>query len=458
MNNKMAKALALTLQQTSALISVVEGMNQVKNPSKSEIITDDLTEENQVIVNDFIDKVILAEQEKDLDLLNEVLSDLFAFTPTSNREEALKLLDKDKEFLNMGEIDYVLKKAIYIGLTINEGEARNKFLIDFIDDLYISSVNRENAMIDGSIHRDTINYLFNEVRHLFDGNLKEDDYTYTSYELVWSIKMLHTMENHHGMPGAYPDESPDDHDPDYIIPLDVLPSTNMPSTVPPSLIPDDLGYVMPELPNSGSGGYTGEDYTDAWNDWYNEWYGNNKDTENGSSSSYGFSESKYTNKGGTYYNVITYYDRDGNKIDEKDYTTSNFQCGIYGYSFEDGESYVSRIPTISQLNSVGASSSGSSSLNTNIQNNVDIEIIYFTLNKTDLVPYYYQTSISVTGETISYNTVVSIFKQIASGINGYVVEDKERIMFIGEGKPIIIKENKDGYLKDEVINIFNLKK
>ncbi|MFI3211574.1 MAG: hypothetical protein R3Y64_11075, partial [Peptostreptococcaceae bacterium] len=126
-----------------------------------------------------------------------------------------------------------------------------------------------------------------------------------------------------------------------------------------------------------------------------------------------------------------------------------------GYSFEDGESYVSRVPTISQLNSVGANSSSSSSLNTNIQNNVDREIIYFTLNKTDLVPYYYQTSISITGETISYNTVVSIFKQIASGINGYVVEDKERVMFIGEGKPIIIKENKDGYLKEEVVDMFN---
>ncbi|MBS6889692.1 MAG: hypothetical protein KH200_17650 [Clostridium sp.] len=82
--------------------------------------------------------------------------------------------------------------------------------------------------------------------------------------------------------------------------------------------------------------------------------------------------------------------------------------------------------------------------------------LQFSLNKNDAKPYYYDSGIRVSKDkTASYTQLRDVLNQIAIKSGGYLIEDNDKVLFISEGKPLVVREKKSEYSEEEVANLLN---
>lgn len=81
--------------------------------------------------------------------------------------------------------------------------------------------------------------------------------------------------------------------------------------------------------------------------------------------------------------------------------------------------------------------------------------LQYTVNKGDEKPYYYDSGIRVAlNGTASYEQFKDILYQVSVKSKGYVVEDNGKMLVIVEGKPILVKDAKKEYSKEEIESLF----
>lgn len=82
--------------------------------------------------------------------------------------------------------------------------------------------------------------------------------------------------------------------------------------------------------------------------------------------------------------------------------------------------------------------------------------LHYTVTKGEANAYYYDTGIRVSDdETATYQQVKDVLYQLALRAEGYLAEDEGKFLIVVEGKPVLIRESKDKYTKEEVENFFN---
>lgn len=83
--------------------------------------------------------------------------------------------------------------------------------------------------------------------------------------------------------------------------------------------------------------------------------------------------------------------------------------------------------------------------------------IYYTVNKNSSNPYYYDTGIKTSAKdnTVSYNQLKDALYQLSIKADGYAVIDNEKSLIVIEGKPVVVKKEKDSYSKNEVERLLN---
>lgn len=82
--------------------------------------------------------------------------------------------------------------------------------------------------------------------------------------------------------------------------------------------------------------------------------------------------------------------------------------------------------------------------------------IFYTVNKASKNPYYYDTGIRASiDKSVSYNQLKDSLYQLAVKTEGYSILDNDKQLVVLEGKPIVLKSQKDKYSKSEVERLLN---
>lgn len=83
--------------------------------------------------------------------------------------------------------------------------------------------------------------------------------------------------------------------------------------------------------------------------------------------------------------------------------------------------------------------------------------IYYTINKRVSHPYYFDTGIktSAIDNSVSYNQLKDALYQLSIKAEGFSVNDNDKFLSIVEGKPIVLKSQKNKYSKNEVERLLN---
>lgn len=89
--------------------------------------------------------------------------------------------------------------------------------------------------------------------------------------------------------------------------------------------------------------------------------------------------------------------------------------------------------------------------------NVQSELtLHYTVTKNEKEVYYYDTGIRVKEDgTATFQQVKDVLYQLAVRSEGYLTDDKGKFLIVVEGKPILIKEMKDSYSKQEIEDMFD---
>jgi len=81
--------------------------------------------------------------------------------------------------------------------------------------------------------------------------------------------------------------------------------------------------------------------------------------------------------------------------------------------------------------------------------------LHYTVTKGTDEVYYYDTGMRVSKEDVaSYQQVKDVLYQLALRAEGYLAEDEGKFLIVVEGKPILIREAKETYTKQEVEAMF----
>lgn len=371
---------------------------------------------------------ILDELETNFQIqrLDEVFQRIFDLHTNMPVEDSLLHSEFD-------QFDYIIYRATYLAFTKLNEQDRENYFIKIADQMYMSALKRHNNKIEGSFMRDYGTYYGGVISKYFKSQKTK--------QTLWNLNsMLIAMSNISFIP---PEEFKDDYD--YKFPEDQLPSNikgdnsqnddieYLPPTVgidPPSddehfeVIPDDDGLIFP---NNNS------------ND---ESFSNNKTTE-------------YVAKGKSCFKITTTYDKSGNVINSDEQKLSsahNSLCNIFDYEVIDGDTWNSNM--IKQNNEMA--NNVWDSLAQNDLNKLSNYTIYFTTNKDDDNPYYYDSGIRVSEDlSVSYTQLRDVLIQLSLKVNGYLIEDKDKFLFISEGKPLVVKDKKEAYSKDEVQSLLS---
>ena len=83
--------------------------------------------------------------------------------------------------------------------------------------------------------------------------------------------------------------------------------------------------------------------------------------------------------------------------------------------------------------------------------------LHYTVTKGTDDVYYYDTGMRVTAdehETASYQQVKDVLYQMAIRAEGFLAEDNGKFLIVVEGKPVLIREEKETYTKAEIEEMF----
>lgn len=154
----------------------------------------------------------------------------------------------------------------------------------------------------------------------------------------------------------------------------------------------------------------------------------------------------YVEQEGVCYKLIEHLDSNNNPTynDMTEVSKSEYKyCGIYDY--ED------------IFNFQGMTEVDSSSLRDFSFSDDSNQTIFFTLNKKEDKPFYYNSGIALSSEGyLTYDKLYKLLNNISSKSNGYLVNDKDKFLAIISKKPIVInKNNEDKFEKDFILSLFN---
>ncbi|MEG7883004.1 copper amine oxidase N-terminal domain-containing protein [Bacillus paranthracis] len=152
----------------------------------------------------------------------------------------------------------------------------------------------------------------------------------------------------------------------------------------------------------------------------------------------------YEKEAGMCYKITTFYadgvqeKKDKGEVPKMDYV----YCGILDYVDYGGGNVKQEVPEnwdylVKEQNP---------------ESNLTLQ---YTVDKKGEKPYYYDSGIRVAlNGTASYEQFKDILYQVSVKSKGYVVEDKGKMLVIVEGKPILVKDAKKEYSKEEIESIF----
>lgn len=158
---------------------------------------------------------------------------------------------------------------------------------------------------------------------------------------------------------------------------------------------------------------------------------------------------EYEKEGDNYYKVTKIYDENNNLIKvvrEKATEDEYVYFGNYDYiDFGGG---------VSSNLSIEDNYSNWKYIN-ETQNPESNMTIQYTLNRDTETPYYFDTGIRVSlDDTVSYEQLRDVLYQVSIKSGGYFVEDRDKMLSIVEGRPIVVKKTKATYSKSDVDNVF----
>lgn len=423
---------------TMANIDWAKKYPKLLNPDKKDMIPVVFSAETVVKLDGFIKRLDELEKNFDATELQKLFDDIFEFNIVIPEDDVFIHKEYD-------QIDYIMTKATYIAFTnLKEGTERNKFFITNADNMYISAYKRYNNLMKSTLMRDYGGYWGLELREYFDDEK-------TQKTLLYLFSMLHILsEKQVGVNGDLNEEDvptePEIDLPSTIEPENPLEPEGQPDEfpslepeIPEPSFPNDDNLIFPDKDDSnGSGGTNGNGDSNGGNN------GGNNTT---------LSTEEYNKKGNSCYKTTTVYDFEGNILSKSETLTDKGFCNIFDYEVIDGNTW----------NSDNTNSNGDialevwESLGQNELNKLSNNSIHYTINKDNEKPYYYDSGIRVsTNNTATYTQVKDVLIQISLKLdNSYVIEDEGKLLFIADGKPLVIKEKQSEYTKSEIENLLN---
>lgn len=397
------------------------------NPKADEIKTVNYSAETMAELKTLIDKTEKLEKtygENKSEQYLEVFKEVF--------ELHNKMKDKDRMLFDSNDqFNYIFYKLNYLAFTeyYDNAEVFNKFYQDLSDMAYLYAVEVYNKSPEGVF----IHFLFNYLYDLTPENEAyfKDKKTNAVVQIAYSnIKFLGT-----GAGGRTNDVSDPSDDFKYEKPSETY-NPNAPS-VPKDFTPEDKDKELPpapEVPNYENNGVE-----------------KSKSNPNGGK----YKENTYVGKNDKCYLVTITKDLQGNVlgVEEKELSSAQgFFCGI-----TTGLEFTS-IPWNSSTKAFNGKKALDvwNSLAENELNELSNLTLHFSLNKNDTKPYYYDSGIRVSSEgKVTYTQLRDVLNQIAIKSGSYLIEDKSKLLFISEGKPLVIREKETEYTKEEVEELLN---
>lgn len=406
----------------SKTINWAEKYPKLVNPDKKDIKPIKYNSETILLLDNLIKDLDEIESNYSKESLMNVLTQVLELNINMEDEE----INLHREY---DQIDYILYKAIYLGFTnsIDDNE-RGQLMLKFIDDMYLSSAKRYNSGKDSCIMADYAYYI---------GNLG----TYFDYEtgvkinigasLIYNIELIkpdiengsRPIINENMKPSDYNVPSkPEDDTPENSPDLPEIEAPSIPELepiLPEPIVPEDEDMNIVENPQD-----------------------------------FNMSSEDYVANGNICYKVTTKYDINGNILStNSEQLPSNEKgfCNIYDYEIINGDTW-------NENQNGDFALEVWESLGQNDLNKVSNHSIHFTVNKDNEKPYYYDSGIRVsTDMTATYSQIKDVLTQISLKMdNGYIIEDNDKLLFIADGKPLVVKDKKAEYSQSEIEGLLNV--
>lgn len=381
---------------------------------KDEVKAVDFGNETMVLIDKQIERLDEVEKKVNYDDLLKVVTDTLDIHLNLTTEIAGLHEDYD-------QFDYIFIKTIYLGFTELKGEERDKYFIKLSDEFYASSMFRINKEMYRFFSTEYSRYLGYQLGSYFEN--KEVD-RILNYGASMSVILDGFVPSEENKP---------------MFPENELPSNTKP-TIPgkedeDAFFPPDEDHEIPSKPESADP-VTPED-------------GTNVDNNDNNSQ---ITTEEYVAKNNNCHKITYTYTNKGDLINQKDEMLPNSQkelCNIYDYEIVDGDNY-------DFTNNVDSALDVWESLGDNELNNDSKYSLQYTLNKENEKPYYYDSGIKTTNDmTATYTQIRDVLIQISLKINnGYIVEDTDKLLFIAEGKPLIVINKNKELNKTEIESLF----
>ncbi|HEL2860333.1 TPA: hypothetical protein UL242_002434 [Clostridioides difficile] len=397
--------------------------NNLINPNKKDIIpvlfnSDTMRE---------IDRILESLDKLSSDFSKSLLIDIFKMAVNLHTKLDNTDIQKHKDY---DQFDYIFFQIIYLAFVNTNGSERNEIFIDFMDEMYLSSAKRLNSNDKYSFFLDKYGlYIGYQLSDYF----KDER---TNKILKGGASMFIDLQSF--TPTEESGKIPEDELPSNIDPTKPDGDNNSNKDEPPIYIPDEIPDN--EFNNGGNNN------SDGTSDNYNPNLDNGLTTGNSSD----LTSDEYVKENNSCTKITTTYDLNGNIVNKKKTKAQNGFCNIFNSNVVTGEVWNRNHNGDLALNVW-------QSLNENELNKESNLTLKFTLNKNAEDIYYYDSGINVNlNKTVTYNQVRDVLNQIALKIkNGYLIEDRNKLLFIAEGKPLVIEDKKNSYSDTEIKRLLN---
>lgn len=381
-------------------------------------------------INKELDRIIIilnkAIKNNDKELLKQTIKETFYVHQILNETNSKAHTEKDQfDYLILNSISLIFK------LGENNENLQNELLTYIADEMYVSSANKFN--LNGAGNTSFLNrygsYL-SKASELYVKNDKVRKIILYSYSEINAMYFLTSTGSKPGQEETVYDE------------------TKVPSKVDFDKIPivpppeDDTDYgdnvdilepIKPPVTTPENGEYVPKPDVDL---------------------DYDVSFSETVIENGICYKVTTYKDANGNVI-KTTKEKNEEDCVILDYDDINEEDKVF-IDEHNENNAVSLDLEVWNSLQTNDLNKLNDNTIQFTINKDSENPYYFDTRINTSSNnTVTFTQLIDTFEQIKAKETVYLLQDKDKLLFVAEGKTRLVIDKKTEYTSDEISSLLN---
>ena len=403
-------------------------------PDKKDMINAGFSETTQKEVDEILALLDEIETNFDIEKLDEVFKRVTDLAEIMDTEDVLKHRENDSS-----EIDYALYRGTYLAFTKLDGEEKEKAFLRYMDMFYMASAKRLNAGQTGIILDEYGKYYGYSLNEYFSYN--------TNAKLSAGASMMMTLASY--TPGKGEEQGMEAGTPAF--PLE---DSDLPSAYEP--LPEDFVYPDNEeelIPEYSDPTYPEYELPELKPDDENLIYNNsNGDSTSGSNSNEGLSSEEYVYKNNKCYLITTKYNYAGEVISKVETETGESMCGTAQSDVIDGDVW----------NSTHSESSNDfvldvwNSLTQNELNQNSKYTLQFTIDKDSENPYYFDSKIKTSvDKTVTYTQLKDVLIQLSIKANGFLIEDDGKLLFISEGKPLVVKDKQEEYTEKEVLELFN---